>query len=110
MCNIKLVDLKQELDIKKKELNELIDHKMEGHILRAKAQIIEEGEKNSQYFADLEKKRKKTENKVIKRLKVNNDIITEQKDILKEEMKFYQKFYAKHNQTNSTINFLTIYK
>ena len=34
LCNIKLDDLKQELDIKKTELNELIDHKMEGHILR----------------------------------------------------------------------------
>ena len=45
MCNITLDNLKQELDIKKTELNELIDHKMEGHILRAKAQIIEEGEK-----------------------------------------------------------------
>ena len=31
---------------------------MEGHILRAKAQIIE-GEKNSQYFANLEKKKQK---------------------------------------------------
>ena len=30
---------------------------MEGHILRAKAQTIEEGEKNSQYFANLEKKK-----------------------------------------------------
>ena len=93
MCYIKLDDLKQELDIKKMELNELVDHKMEGHTLRAKAQIIEEGEKNSQYFANLEKK-KKAENKVIKRLNVNNNIITEQKDILKEEMKFYQKLYS----------------
>ena len=103
LCNINLDDLKQELDIKKTELNELIDHKMEGHILRAKAQIIEEGEKNSQYFANLEKK--KAENKVIKRLSVNNNIITEQKDILKEKMKFYQKLYSKHNQTNSKIEF-----
>ena len=86
MCNIKLDDLKQELDIKKTELNELVDHKMEGHILRAKAQIIEEGEKNSQYFANLEKT--KAENKVIKRLNVNNNIITEQKDILKEKLNF----------------------
>ena len=103
LCNIKLDDLKQELDIKKTELNELIDHKMEGHILRAKAQIIEGGEKNSQYFANIEKK--KAENKVIKRLNVKNNIITEQKDILKEEMKFYQKLYSKHNQTNSKIEF-----
>ena len=32
---MKLDDLKQELDIKKTELNELIDRKMEGHILMA---------------------------------------------------------------------------
>ena len=30
--------------------------------------------------------------------------MTEQKDILKE-MKFYQKLYARHNQTNSTIEY-----
>ena len=41
---------------------------MEGHILRAKAQIIEEGEKNSKYFANLEKKKSRKEgNKKIKR-------------------------------------------
>ena len=55
---MKLDDLKQELDIKKTVLNELIDHKMEGHILMAKAQIKEEGEKTSKYFANLEKKKK----------------------------------------------------
>ena len=55
---------------------------MKGHILRAKAQIIEEGEKNNKYFANLDKK-KKTENKVIKRLNVSNHIITEQKEIHK---------------------------
>ena len=90
---MKLDDLKQELDIMKTELNELIDHKMEGHILRAKAQIIEEGEKNSKNFANLEKK--KAENKVIKRLNVNIHIITEQKEILKKEMKFLSKIIFK---------------
>ena len=50
-------------------------------------------------------KRKKAENKVIKRLNANNNIITEQKNILKEEMKFYQKSYSKHNQINSKIEF-----
>ena len=104
MCNIKLDDLKQEIDIKKTELNELIDHKMEGHILMAKVQIIEEGEKTSQYFANLEKK-KKAENKVVKRLNVYNHIITEQKKTLEEEMKCFQKIYSKPNQTNSTIDF-----
>ena len=79
---MKLDEPKQELDIKKAELNELIDHKMEGHILRAKAQIIEEGEKNSKNFANLEKK--KAENKVVKRLNVNNHIITEQEELLKK--------------------------
>ena len=102
MCNIKLDDLKQELDIKKTELNELVDHTMEGHILRAKAQIIE-GEKNSQYYANLEKK--KAENKVIKRLNVNNIIISEQKDILREEMKFLSKIIFKQIQK---LNFSTI--
>ena len=41
---------------------------MKGQLLRAKAQIIEEGEKNSQYFANFDKKNSlKLGNKNIKR-------------------------------------------
>ena len=103
---MKLDEPKQELDIKKAELNELIDHKMEGHILRAKAQIIEEGEKNSKNFANLEKK--KAENKVVKRLNVNNHIITEQEELLKKRWNFIKKYIKSITKQTQQLIFSTI--
>ena len=44
--------------------------KIQGLILRSKADMVEHGEENSKYFASLEKKRSET--KLILRLKINN--------------------------------------
>ena len=67
--NERIEVLKQELDAKKKELNMLIENRIDGYILRSKAQMVQEGEQNSKYFANLEKKR--VESKVISRLNIN---------------------------------------
>ena len=81
--NNETVDLlEQQIDSKKTELNTLIDKKIEGFILRSKAQVIEEGEKNTKYFASLEKKR--AESKLITRLNIKGKITTDQNEILKE--------------------------
>lgn len=55
--------LKRELDQKKTELENLIENKLNGYIIRSKAQIVEQNEKNTKYFASLEKK--KSESKLI---------------------------------------------
>ena len=57
VTNERIEILRQELNIKKNELNALTENKIEGYIVRSKAQVVEEGEKISKYFADLEKKR-----------------------------------------------------
>ena len=62
--------LKQDIDTKKIELDRLTENKLNGQIIRSKAQIVEHGEKNSKYFASLEKK--KSESKIISRLNVNH--------------------------------------
>jgi len=54
------------------QLNEIIDEKIKGSILRSKALFIEGNEKNTKYFANLEKKQ--AEKKTIYKLKVNNQI------------------------------------
>ena len=95
--------LKQEIDTKTAELNSLIDKKIDGYILRSKAQVVEEGEKNSKYFASLEKK--KAENKIISRLEVKGNIITDQKDILTEEKSYYENLFSKRDRKNSFYNF-----
>ena len=65
--------------------------------------MVQEGEKNSKYFANLEKKRAKS--KVISRLNINGRIITNQAEILKEKKAYYGKFYRKQEQKNSSYNF-----
>ena len=51
--------------------------------------MVEHGEKNSKYFASLEKKRSET--KLILRLKINNKINTNQIEILLETELFFIK-------------------
>ena len=95
--------IKEELDNKMKEFDKIIENKLNGFITRSKAQIIEQNERNSKYFASLEKK--KAESKTISRLNVNGTLITNQKSILSEEKQFYEKLYSKKEQINSTIDF-----
>ena len=96
--------LKQQIDSKKSELNSLIDKTIDGYILRSKAQIIEEGEKNSKFFASLEKK--KAESKIISRLNIKGTIITDQKDILNEEKSYYENLFSKKDLKTPHIIFL----
>ena len=51
--------------------------------------MVEHGEKNSKYFASLEKKRSET--KLISRIKINNKINTNQTEILLETELFFIK-------------------
>ena len=80
--------IKTELQNKQRELEEVIDIKLNGQILRSKGNIIEHNEKNSKYFASLEKK--KSETKLISRLQINDKISTDQKEILTETEKYYK--------------------
>ena len=63
--------------------------------------MVEHGEKNSKYFASLEKKRSET--KLISRLKINNEINTNQTEILSEtELFFYKNLYNKREVGHSS--------
>ena len=88
---------------KKSELNLIIDKRIDGYIVRSKAQVIEEGKRNSKYFASLEKK--KAESKIISRLNIKDKIITDQTDILKEEKSYYENLFSKKNIKHSSYNF-----
>ena len=65
--------------------------------------MVEHGEKNSKYFASLEKKRSET--KLISRLKINNKINTNQSEILSETELFYKNLYNKREVGHSSYNF-----
>lgn len=78
----------------------LREKKIDGIITRAKARWHLEGERNSKYFCQLEKKNfiEKTINQLIKD---NGEMVTEQADILREQKEFYKNLYmAKETQYN----------
>ncbi len=75
-------------------------------MLRSKAEWIEGSEKNSKYFANLEKKH--SENKTITRLNINGQTITNNNEILHEENKYYQKLYTNKELQTSNYPFFPI--
>ena len=81
------------LETKKRELEAIIESRTKGAILRSKSQWYNEGEKNTKYFLNLEKRHCKQ--RIITQPKVNdNDLICTDKEILKECESFYQDLYS----------------
>ena len=92
-------------------LEDFIDKKNKGAILRSKCILHEQNEKSSKYFFNLEKKM--GENSIIKKL-VKNDIeISNNKDILKELHEFYSSLFERKiskskNDCNEFLNTLQL--
>ena len=87
-------DLKR-LKEKDQELQNLYELEIKGYIIRSKADYIEGGEKNTKYFANLEKK--SSDAKTLHKLANNEKEFTNQKDILEEVKSFYENMYAEKN-------------
>ena len=78
-----------ELEKKRRELETIIEYQTKGAILRSKSQWYKEGEKNSKYFLNLEKRHCKQG--TITQLKINDqDYIQSDRDILRECEDFYK--------------------
>ena len=89
--NDKIESKKKNLLEKNNALEKITEERIQGLILRSKAEMVEHGEKNSKYFASLEKKRSET--KLFSRLKINNKINTNQTEILSETELFFIKIF-----------------
>ena len=87
-------DLKR-LKEKDQELQNLYELEIKGYIIRSKADYIEGGEKNTKYFANLEKKR--SDAKTLHKLVKNDKEFKKQKDILEEVKSFYENMYTEKN-------------
>ena len=74
------------------ELNREIEIKTKGATFRSKIMYFEEGEKSTKYFLNLEKMN--YNKKVINKLKVGENIITDPTEILAEEARFYSNLYT----------------
>ena len=78
-------NIQEQIKQKKSHLEKIYDEKVNGLIIRSKARWIEGGEKNTKYFANLEKRN--FESRVIHRLNINGNTITDQETILEEQKK-----------------------
>ena len=80
------------LDLKKKELENIRKDKLNGIMIRSRAQWLSEGEKPSKYFCSLEKFYY-TEKTVKRVVTDDGSVITNQKDILNELKNYYQNLF-----------------
>ena len=94
---------------KKNKLEEINEKKVNGYIVRARAEYLDCGEKNTNFFANLEKKRATA--KTITRLNKDGKDIIYSKNILKELESYYKQLYKYQNidtknikQFNKNIN------
>ena len=85
------------IETAKIKLNEIQSHKTEAAIFRSKAQWVREGECNSKYFFNLERRRYLEKNmKAV--FNAEGNLLTNQQAILDEQTKFYKDLYTTNNQ------------
>ena len=92
------------LERKRKELEIIYGYRAKGAMMRSKARWVEEGEKNSKYFLNLEK-RNYTKKCICKLKNCKGDVITASNEILEEEADFYAKLYTSCNNINCNEDF-----
>ena len=79
----------------KAELEQFYEFKVKGIITRARVRWFEKGEKSTKYFLGLCKRN--FSRKTIRKLKINNIIITDPHRILFEQQRFYEHLYKSRN-------------
>ena len=89
-------NITHELEVEKSRLKKIMTYRTKGVILRSKVRWHEDGERNTKYFYALEKRN--YTNKVITRLKIAENVYTEdQFNILDKEKCFYESLYKSKN-------------
>ena len=93
--------IENEITSKKLVLEGIYQTHLNGIILRARAQHVEHNEKNTKYFANIEKRR--SEQKTVHKLVVNGKDITNRTQILEEQRLFFETIYKRKNVENTTL-------
>ena len=96
--------VKHKIKMLEYEIEQLYNFKVAGAQIRSRVNLLEQGEKSSKYFFGLEKSRQCR--KVINSLKVNNQVITDKIEILKQEVIFYKRLYQSENANNDCDTYL----
>ena len=96
----------REYEICKKEWETIQTEKINGVILRSKALFAEEGEKNSKYFLNLEKRN--YNNKHMKSvIDSKGNVINTPENILEEQASFFEKLYTSNKCIEESKNLTT---
>ena len=86
-------NIRTELRIKKQQIEEIIAYKTQGAILRSKVKGYNEGEKNTKYFHNLEKRH--FNSKTIRYLQsANGKKFSTDEEILDEAKNYYEHLYT----------------
>ena len=90
----------EQLELFKSELEEIIKVRTQGAILRSKIKWYNEGEKNTKYFLNLEKRHFKMS--TISQLKsTDQEFVTSDKEILAECETFYKELYTSQKKCDT---------
>lgn len=89
---IDIADTFHNLEIKKRELEEIVEYRTKGSILRARCRWFNEGEKNTKYFLNLEKRHHK-EGAISQLKQADESFVTTDKEILYQCETFYRELY-----------------
>ena len=100
---IKTEELYTELFEAENLLNELLNKEMEGIIVRAKLQWVEDGEKSTRYFMGLEKS-KQGKKSLLNLVNEEGQILNTQAGIENHTVKFYRKLFSSCNPEKSEID------
>ena len=88
---------KNEIINLEKELDSIYDYRAKGAQIRARAEWIEQGEKNTKFFLGLEKSRQ-TKKTIRKITKTDGRTLTDGTDILKEQVNYYSSLYVENKR------------
>lgn len=86
----------QHFEDKHNELEEIRTTRLKGQCIRSKANWIDQGEKPTKYFANLES-RNYINKQILVIEKENGSIIRNQQEILSETKKFYESLYTRQD-------------
>ena len=91
--NASLIDIDNQITQTRGRLQEIIDYKTEGLMLRSETRWYEKGEKSNNYFLRLESRNKVKKN-INKLQKSDGTLTTDPSDILKLQAEFYRELYS----------------
>jgi len=103
LSEIEKREIRTKLEIKKQSLEQWINYKTQGSIIRSRTRWYNEGEKNTKYFFELEKRH--FNSNTIRNLKIDDNItLNTDEEILNGAKRFYQALYASNNSSFQNVS------